>query len=185
MFDPERFVEDCRKAAAEDGQRAIREKVAEAVADPAGILKALGEPQGAGVQKLYCGPDITIANVVWAPFMSVMPHNHEMWAVIGVYGGAEDNVLWRRNEDDSVEAAGAKALREGDVLPLGAEVVHSVINPVDRLTTAIHIYGGDFYETGRTEWDSQSLTAHPHSMARTLEVFAEANRRYQLSRQQG
>jgi predicted metal-dependent enzyme (double-stranded beta helix superfamily) len=28
--------------------------------------------------------------------MSVMPHNHEMWAVIGIYTGREDNILWRR-----------------------------------------------------------------------------------------
>ncbi len=183
MFDPESFVQDCRKAVAADGQRAVRELVEEAVADPAGILKALGQPEGAGVQKLYSGPDVTVVNVVWAPFMSVMPHNHEMWAVIGVYGGAEDNILWRRNEDGTVEAAGAKALREGGVLPLGPEVVHSVQNPVDRLTAAIHVYGGDFYETERTEWDSQSLSPHTHTTARALEVFAEANRRYQLARQ--
>ena len=25
-----------------------------------------------------------------------MPHNHEMWAVIGVYTGREDNIFWRR-----------------------------------------------------------------------------------------
>ncbi|MEJ1994501.1 MAG: hypothetical protein P8X75_04705 [Limibacillus sp.] len=181
MFDSERFVEDCRQAA-EEGPRAIRELVAAAVADPRGVLSALGEPEAAGVQKLYCGPDVTVVNVIWAPFMSVMPHNHEMWAVIGVYGGAEDNIFWRRTEDGKVEAAGARALREREVLPLGPEVVHSVMNPVDKLTGAIHVYGGDFYETARKEWDSQALTPHDHSMERTLAVFEEANRRYQLSR---
>jgi hypothetical protein len=51
MFDSERFVEDCRQAA-EEGPRAIRELVAAAVADPRGVLSALGEPEAAGVQKL-------------------------------------------------------------------------------------------------------------------------------------
>jgi predicted metal-dependent enzyme (double-stranded beta helix superfamily) len=32
-------------------------------------------------------------NVVWAPKMTIMPHNHCMWAVIGVYTGREDNIF--------------------------------------------------------------------------------------------
>ena len=27
--------------------------------------------------------------------MTIMPHNHQMWAVIGVYTGREDNIFWR------------------------------------------------------------------------------------------
>ena len=183
MFQRERFIEDCRQAA-NDGQRAIQDLVADAVSDPQDVIAELGEPSEACIQKLYCGTDLTIVNVVWAPFMSVMPHNHEIWAVIGVYRGAEDNIFWRRLEDGTVEAAGAKALREGEVLPLGPDVVHSVTNPVDELTAAIHVYGGDLYEIGRMEWDAQDLTPHSHTTSRTLEVFAEANRRFQLARQE-
>ena len=43
--------------------------------------------------------------------MTIMPHNHEMWAVIGIYTGREDNMFWRRVEgapDGHIEAAGAK-----------------------------------------------------------------------------
>jgi predicted metal-dependent enzyme (double-stranded beta helix superfamily) len=28
--------------------------------------------------------------------MTIMPHDHRMWAVIGVYTGREDNIFWRR-----------------------------------------------------------------------------------------
>jgi len=31
-----------------------------------------------------------------------------------------------------------------DAEPLGTDIIHSVINPINKLTGAIHIYGGDF-----------------------------------------
>ncbi len=40
--------------------------------------------------------------------MTVMPHNHQTEAVIGLYGGSEDNIFWRRLPDDAqgeIEAA--------------------------------------------------------------------------------
>ena len=48
------------------------------------------------VQKLCHSSDLTILNVIWAPHMTIMPHNHQMWAVIGIYTGREDNIFWRR-----------------------------------------------------------------------------------------
>ena len=47
--------------------------------------------------------------------MTIMPHNHRMWAVIGVYTGREDNIFWRRLPGAGrgmIEAAGAKSLGE-------------------------------------------------------------------------
>jgi len=90
----------------------------------------------------------------------VMPHNHRMWAVIGIYTGREDNVFWRRlkGTPNKIEAAGAKALCEMDAEPLGTDIIHSVINPINKLTGAIHIYGGDFFAVERSEWDSLSPT---------------------------
>ena len=56
-------------------------------------------------------------------------------------------MFWRRLPDGSgkVEAAGARALRVGDAEPLGHNIIHSVTNPIPRLTGAIHVYGGDFF----------------------------------------
>ena len=106
----------------------------------------LGEPKRAEIQKLYHAPDLTILNVVWAPRMTLMPHNHRMWAVIGIYTGREDNIFWRR----VARAAGSRPraprrCREGDAVPLGRDIIHSVTNPIPRLTGAIHVYGGDFF----------------------------------------
>ena len=108
--------------------------------------------------------------------MTVQPHNHEMWAVIGIYGGREDNIFWRRIADDPegrIEAAGAKALCTGDCVPLGRDLIHSVTNPIPKLTGAIHVYGGDFFEAERSEWDPESLDEHPLDIARVKAQFSD------------
>jgi predicted metal-dependent enzyme (double-stranded beta helix superfamily) len=186
VLDPDRFAADCRAALAEDprSHRAVREVIARAVADPAAVLRGLGEPQRAGIHKLYHGPDLTILNVVWGPMMTIMPHNHSMWAVIGVYTGCEDNIWWRRVPGDPtgrLEAAGAQALRVGDCVPLGRDIVHSVTNPIPRLTGAIHVYGGDFFAAERSEWDPESLTEGRYDVAKAMRLFEDSNARLAAS----
>jgi predicted metal-dependent enzyme (double-stranded beta helix superfamily) len=181
MFDLDQFVSDCRAARAADGShRHVREVVARAVSDPAAVLKGLGEPQRAGLHKLYQSRDLTVLNVVWAPMMTIMPHNHAMWAVIGIYTGREDNIFWRRvpGSPDKVEAAGAKALSVGEAAPLGNNIIHSVTNPIPRLTAAIHVYGGDFFNPARrSEWNPETLLEEPFDPDRAVRRFEEANER--------
>jgi len=74
----------------------VRELVERAVSDPSAVLKALGEPKRSEMQTLYRADDLTILNVIWAPWMNLLPQNHQMWAVIGIYTGREDNIFWRR-----------------------------------------------------------------------------------------
>src|SRR5215212_4004944 len=114
MFDLERFTADCRGALTADRSiKHVREVVARAVADPGPLLRALGEPKCAGLHKLYQSHDLTILNVVWAPMMTIMPHNHSMWAVIGIYTGREDNIFWRRLPGTPGESRGGR--RQGVV----------------------------------------------------------------------
>ena len=182
MFDLDEFVADCRAALAEDSShKAVREVVARAVSEPGAVLATLGEPKPARVEKLYHADDLTILNVIWAPRMTLMPHNHEMWAVIGVYSGREDNVFWRRvgGEDDGrIEAAGAKDMGERDAVPLGRDIIHSVTNPIPRFTGAIHVYGGDFFGAPRSEWDPETLREQPYDIEKNLRLFEEANALY-------
>jgi predicted metal-dependent enzyme (double-stranded beta helix superfamily) len=116
--------------------------------EPSDITRALGEPTESGLFPIYHSSDLTVVNVVWKPGMTLMPHNHQMWAVIGIYGGREDNIFWRRIKGDRkgrIEAAGARALSTGDTTCLGSDIIHSVNNPISKLTGAIHVYGGDFF----------------------------------------
>lgn len=182
MFSPtfslDQFVADCRAALKEDASHTlVREVVARAVSDPAAVLKALGEPQRAEMQRLYRSDDLTILNVIWAPWMTLLPHNHQMWAVIGIYTGREDNIFWRRvpGHSDKVKAAGARALSEKDAQPLGRDIIHSVTNPIPRLTGAIHVYGGDFFAVPRSEWDAETLLEQPCQGEKMAQRFEEAN----------
>ena len=178
MFDIERFIADCREARADvDSHCAVREVVARAVSDPAAVVDALGEPEAAGFVPLYNGPELTILNFAWAPLMTLMPHNHNMWAVIGIYSGREDNIFWRRTKT-SIEAAGAKNLGAGKAAALGKDAIHSVTNPIPRMTAALHVYGGDFFAPGRSEWDPETLTEAPFDVEKSRRTFAEANARF-------
>jgi predicted metal-dependent enzyme (double-stranded beta helix superfamily) len=110
--------------------------------------------------------------------MTVLPHNHRMWAVIGIYTGREDNVFWRRvpGAPGKVEIAGGKALSVGEAEPLGHNIIHSVTNPIRRLTGAIHVYGGDFFNSDRSEWDPETLTEQPFDADNAVSRFEEANK---------
>ncbi len=180
MFDLDRFKADCSAAVTEGpALQAVREVVSRAFEDPRAVLKTLGEPARVGIQRLHCSDRLTILNVIWGPWMTVMPHNHNMWAVIGIYTGREDNILWRRvpdAPDGRIEAAGARALGERDVMPLGRDIIHSVNNPIRRLTGAIHVYGGDFFGVARSEWDPERLIEGPRDVERLLRIFEESNR---------
>ena len=180
MFDLDRLIADCRDAVAADStHKAAREIVARAVSDPACVLAGLGEPKRAGVEPLYRSETLTILNVVWGPRMTILPHNHLMWAVIGVYTGREDNIFWRRlpvPEANRIEAAGAKSLGARDAEPLGRDIIHTVTNPLDRLTGAIHVYGGDFYAVTRSEWDPETLSERRYDIERNTRLFEQANR---------
>ena len=178
MFELDRFVADCRAALKQDtSHKFVREVVARAVSDPGAVLEALGEPQRAEMQILHRSSDLTILNVIWAPWMTLLPHNHQMWAVIGIYTGREDNIFWRRipGSHGKVEAAGARALSEKDAEPLGRDIIHSVTNPIPRLTGALHVYGGDFFGVPRSEWDSESLMEQACDGAKMARRFEEAN----------
>ena len=178
MFDKERFIEECRKAARhKDAQAAIRELVARAVSDPQGVLRGLGEPRRAGVGILYKAEDLTILNLCWGPGMVFKPHDHRMWAVIGIYTGREDNFFFRRAEGGGLTRHGVKQLDARDTVPLGAAIIHAVTNPLDQITAAIHVYGGDFFAMPRSEWDPKTLKEQPYDVADTMRAFEESNAR--------
>jgi len=175
MFDKDQFIADCRAAIASDRpSRNVREVVARAVSDPAGVVAALGEPKAGGIVPVHRSDELTVINVLWPANMVIMPHDHSMWAVIGVYGGREDNMLWRRLPDDAdgkIEAAGAIALSTKDAQVFGPDVIHSVVNPIPRVSAAIHVYGGDFFAAQRSEWDPESLCEKPYDVEKALRMF--------------
>jgi predicted metal-dependent enzyme (double-stranded beta helix superfamily) len=175
MFDLDELIKECEQALAEnDSRRAIREVLDRTVAESSAVADVL-EHDRAGLNLLHRSETLTILNVVWGPGMVLQPHEHRMWAAIGIYAGQEDNAFFRRN-GETIAPSGGKELHESDVLMLGDDAIHSVSNPRRTHTGAIHIYGGDFVSTPRSEWDPITMTERPYDYERILKQFDEANR---------
>jgi predicted metal-dependent enzyme (double-stranded beta helix superfamily) len=180
-MDMDRFVEDCILANKEtEAQAAVLEVLARAVYTPSAVRAAIGELTKAGIEVLLRSKTLTIFVATWTPQMNLMPHNHLMWANIGIFAGREDNIMWRKTSD-SIEAFGAKALFEGDTAALPENTIHSVTNPLLRFTGGIHIYGGDFFDTTRSQWNPETLDEEPSDGAVIRGIFDRENERLRLS----
>jgi predicted metal-dependent enzyme (double-stranded beta helix superfamily) len=178
MFDLDVFISDCTTAMKDPvPERAIKQVLERAVSRPSEVEATLGTPKRGEIATLHRSPELTILNVIWTPGMAIYPHEHRMWAIIGLYGGREDNRFYRRTADGLVEHGG-RQLGQRDVAVLGRHVVHAVANPLRQFTGAIHIYGGDFFATPRSEWDPETLEERPFDVQRARQVFAEANARW-------
>ncbi|MBV9255206.1 MAG: hypothetical protein JOZ37_12220 [Actinobacteria bacterium] len=186
MFDVDTLVADCRAAQHEsEPLRAIKEVLARAMSRPSEITDALGEPAMGGLRMLHHTPELTVINVIWAPGMVLRPHDHRMWAAIGVYGGQEDNTFFRRDPEKGLTTSGGKSLGEQDIVLLGDDTIHSVANPrTHEFTGAIHVYNGDFVNQPRSQWDPDSLEEQPHDMAVTIAAFDEANAAWKARQQE-
>jgi len=182
-LDIERFVAGCVVANQEtDAQAAVREVLARAVSAPDAVLAALGDPAKAGLNVLHTSETLTIFAATWTPQMNLMPHNHLMWANIGIYTGREDNIFWKRSAD-GIEAYAADALFVKDTASLPEDAVHSVTNPLLRFTGGIHIYGGDFFDTTRSQWDAETLEEEPSDGAVIRGIFERENERLGLNKE--
>jgi len=174
----DRFVDDVKRARFDsDDQGAVEDVLSRAVSQPRMVMAGLGEPREAGIHTIYSDADVTILNVIWAPLMVLLPHNHNMWASIGVYSGREDNIIWERS-NGVIEATRAAALSEKEVFGLSQDAIHSVTNPIGKMTGAIHIYGGNFFAAGRSEWDAESLRERPFDLEAARQEFTRATERY-------
>ena len=128
----------------------MRDVVARAVAQPDAVMAALGVLRRAGINVLYRASNLTVLNLLWGPGMTIMPHDHRMWAVIGIYTGREDIVSWRRLPPDAgreIEAAGSRPLCRGD-----------------------------FLTQERSEWDPETLHERQYDVAKARRLFEDSNR---------
>ena len=178
MFNLETFIANCRTALkAASPELELKELAEQAVSRPSEMEAALGTPRRGEIVTLHHSLELTILNVIWTPGMSIYPHDHRMWAIIGLYGGREDNTFYRR-AGQGLAASGDKRLERMDVAVLGKSIIHTVANPLRQFTGAIHIYGGDFFDTPRSEWDPETLQERPYDVERAKRVFADANERW-------
>ncbi|HEX2040960.1 MAG TPA: hypothetical protein VHF47_14645 [Acidimicrobiales bacterium] len=167
------LLEQCVKAGAEgDARLAVRDVLQRAVSEPSRLADSFAG-RAPGLDILYRSPELTVLNVVWPPKISLFPHDHRMWAAIAIYGGQEDNSFYRR-EGSRIVGSGGRTLHEGDVLLLGDDAIHSVDNPARSYTGAVHVYGGDFVDMPRSQWDRVTLEEQPYDIEAVAREFERA-----------
>lgn len=173
MFDLDDFVDSCRSALKEhQAPVAVKEVLDRALADPSAIDDALGLPNRGGIVTLHRSDDLTVLQLVWPPHVHLFPHDHRMWAANGIYGGSEDNTFYRRTPEGIV-TSGGKRLGSGESVLLGSEAIHAVVNPSGSFAAALHVYGGDFFATPRSQWDPETLTEAPFDIEAVRAVLGD------------
>jgi predicted metal-dependent enzyme (double-stranded beta helix superfamily) len=175
-FDRDGFIADIQNARPE-GQRAVAEVIARAVSDPGAVARELGEPTRASIELLHREPGLSVFNLVWPPLAVMVPHDHRMWASIGVYAGREDNIMWTP-AGQTIRTADAASVSTGEVFSLSADAIHSVTNPIEGYTAAIHVYGGDLAAVPRSQWNPLTLNEEPFDVEDGRRILREADERF-------
>jgi predicted metal-dependent enzyme (double-stranded beta helix superfamily) len=171
MFEIDGFLSDCIQAMEDNEPRlAVKEVLQRAMRHPEQVSRALPATR-AELVPLHASERVSVLKVVWAPGMRFRPHNHLMWAAIGLYGGQEDNTFYRRSGEGIIESGGRELLT-GDVALLGDDTIHAVANPRATFTGAIHVYGGNITaRPGRSEWDDDNGEELDYDFERTRRYF--------------
>ena len=182
MFDLSRFAQTCKDALrSPNAAIAVHQIVHDAIADPMSIAAALGQGQAHCDTKaqyifLHQSPDLTIMQAITPRQFRSPPHNHLVWAVIGMYEGCERNTFYRRDgtrlREDSVRDVTAP-----EVIALAPDAIHGIANPLDRASYALHVYGGTLANPARSIWNPFTFEEEPFQLA-TMSQFEDAMNRH-------
>ena len=58
--------------------------------------------------------------------------------------------------------------------------IHSVTNPVEGYTAAIHVYGGDLSSKKRSQWEPATLQEEPFDLKEAKRILMQADQRAKL-----
>lgn len=165
-FELARFVADCREARTD--VRAVAELVRAAVAQPQAIRAAIASA-GAGDRVLYQDDDLTVLNVRIPPGYCTPPHDHSIWAVVGIYEGQENNRFYRL-QAGKPEQLELHEVHAPGVLTLDGATIHAISNPLASATSGLHVYGGHLDRAQRSLWDPASGEREPFTVARATQL---------------
>jgi len=168
MFNLKQFIADCKNTIDQpEPHLLIKTIVQKAISDPSALRAAIS-PTGKTLSLkdsiIFRSQSLTILAVVTPPGMRTPAHDHQMWAVIGVYDGEEPNDFFLDGED-GLKKKSEKVLGEGDVTALNGKAIHAISNPLDRKCYAIHVYGGDIVnQPNRSMWNPKTLEREPYDI---------------------
>ena len=167
MFDLQDFVATCQQlVGAPDAARRALELMRAVVVEAEGIKRfvaPLATEQGVFDAPLFRSPELFILNATLPPHFKTPPHDHRMWAVVGIYEGQENNTFYRRS-GKGLEEINRREVRAGEAVLLGPEVIHAIENPLASNTLGLHVYGGDLAAAQRSMWSPHSGEELPYDV---------------------
>jgi predicted metal-dependent enzyme (double-stranded beta helix superfamily) len=151
-------IESCLAALkSADPQGAVEAILSGAARDPAIIEAISSRKRFSSLEDLtiYRSDSLTLLAGALPPGFRAGPHNHNLWSVVGVCAGQEDNEFFQRDGDRLKEIGRTSVVAPG-VLANDAEVIHAICNPLDIPLLVLHAYGGDLFGVPRSHWDSET-----------------------------
>lgn len=150
-FDADAFVASCHDALADiDPVGAVAQLVDQAVSEH-------GRTIGARIETLHASPRLTVQVIAWPVGAQTDPHEHNMWAVVGVFDGEETNRFYSAGADGRLVPSGSRVVGVGDVLSLDEAAVHDAASTGPTGLCALHVYGGDLFGVDRRAWNPAGI----------------------------
>ncbi len=175
IFDDDQFVADCLEAlAASEPAGAVRSAMERAMADPSALAERFSVPVDAdddGI--LFRSPEILVTCAIFPKGFVTGIHDHATAAIIGVWAGHEDNLLYRPTPT-GIESRGGQRVETGEVLSLGVDDIHDVHAPATSWSGALHVYLADIVTEDRHEWATPDSSATPFDGAKAERRWLEA-----------
>ena len=175
MFDLQEFIVSCKQSVgAPDGARRVLDLMRSVVGDAEGIKSALPGESGRAIRdlSLFRSSELFVLSATLYPHFKSPPHDHRMWAVIGIYEGQENNTFYRRS-GKGLEEINRREIRAGEAVLLGPEVIHGIENPFGSSTLGLHVYGGDVFAAKRSMWDPRTGEELPYDVPQFSKWCAE------------
>lgn len=153
-FDLDDLVTRLRTAAKGDDPRAAIKKILEdAVKDPQHVSDGIPTFEDNDTI-LFEDDTVSIWHCRFMPGYSVPAHDHQMFATIGVYQGAERNDFFENDPNGGIRRSSEVELSAGQVLAIGRSAIHAVGCASEEPCCGIHVYLGSLTTVDRSLFDT-------------------------------
>lgn len=157
------FVASVREAVRQDETGdALAKVMADTLADPAAVAKTV-PPQDEDEIHLFEDEAVSIWSCRFQPDVVMPAHEHKMPAWIGVFAGAEKNIIYKR-EGGGLEEVRTTVVRPGELLMIGDDQIHAVTAEGPEPSHALHVYLGPLTKIERELFDWESGEAVSFTM---------------------
>ncbi len=158
-FKLDRFIDTCLESASDANRlERIRQLLQAAVDDP--TIGAAMPASQEDEMLLHASADLTVYSLRLTPGIHYPPHDHRMAAVIALYEGVETNYFYRR-EGPRLLRTSVSDSHAPEVVVLPSDAIHSVVNPGQNYSRAIHVYLGSLTRIARSVWTADGLHERP------------------------